>query len=58
MELVFGRHEMTTAFAGVFAELPGEPAYLWLFNFTSPTEGHLPVCHSEFISAVTDKSQK
>lgn len=56
--MVSGRHEMTTAFAGVFAELPGEPAYLWLFNFTSPTEGHLPVCHSEFISAVTDKSQK
>ena len=58
MEMASERHEMTTAFAGVFTELPGEPAYLWLFNFTSPTEGHLSVCDSEFLSAATDKSQK
>lgn len=58
MEMASERHKMTTAFAGGFTELPGEPADLWLFNFASPTEGHLPVCDSEFVSAVTDKSQK
>lgn len=34
MEMAPERHEMTTAFAGGFTELPGEPAYLWLFNYT------------------------
>jgi len=34
MEMASGRHERTNAFAGGFTELPGELAYLWLFNFT------------------------
>lgn len=34
MEMAPGRHEVTTAIAGGFTELPDEPAYLWLFHFT------------------------
>lgn len=35
---------MTPVFVGGLTELPDEPVYLWLFKFTSPTEGYLSVC--------------
>lgn len=51
MEMASGRHEMTTAFAGGLTELPGEPAYLWLFSFTSLTEGHSSVWFRIYLSS-------